>query len=79
MKSNKYKEKLNFLGLLIAEKRKSMKMSQNVLASKMQLKGVNIGKNDISKLETQNRTIKDYELIALKDILNIDLNSIHLD
>lgn len=79
MKSNKYKEKLNFLGSVIAAKRKEMKMSQNTLASKMQLKGVNIGKNDISKLETQNRTIKDYELIALKDILNIDLNKVHLD
>lgn len=79
MKSNKYKEKLNFLGSVIANKRKEMNMSQNVLASKMQLKGVNIGKNDISKLEAHNRTIKDYELLALKDILNIDLNKINLD
>jgi len=78
MKTNKYKEKLNFLGKLIAIKRKELKMSQNMLASKMQLMGINIGKNDISKLECQNRTIKDYELIALKDILKIDLNNINL-
>lgn len=79
MKTNKYKNKLNFLGKIIATKRKELKMSQNVLASQMQLKGINIGKNDISKIEGQNRTIKDYELIALKDILNIDLNNLHLD
>lgn len=79
MKTNKYKNKLNFLGKLIAIKRKELNMSQNILAGKMQLLGVNIGKNDISKIESQNRTIKDYELIALKDILNIDLNNIHLD
>lgn len=79
MKTNKYKSKLNFSGKLIAEKRKELKMSQNMLAGKMQLMGVNIGKNDISKLESQNRTIKDYELIALKDILNLDLNNINLD
>lgn len=79
MKTNKYKEKLNFLGKIIATKRKELKISQNMLASKMQLKGVNIGKNDISKIENQNRTIKDYELIALKDILHIDLNNIHLN
>lgn len=79
MKTNKYKNKLNFLGKLIATKRKELKMSQNMLAGKMQLMGVNIGKNDISKLESQNRIIKDYELIALKDILNIDFNNIHLD
>lgn len=79
MKTNKYKNKLNFLGKIIATKRKELRMSQNVLASQMQLKGINIGKNDISKIEGQNRTIKDYELIALKDILNIDLNNLHLD
>ncbi len=79
MKTNKYKNKLNFLGKIIATKRKELRMSQNVLASQMQLKGINIGKNDISKIEGQNRTIKDYELIALKDILNIDLSNLHLD
>lgn len=78
MKTNKYKGKLNFLGKIIATKRKELKLSQNMLASQMQLKGINIGKNDISKIETQNRTIKDYELIAIKDILNIDINNIHL-
>lgn len=78
MKTNKYKNKSNFVGKLIATKRKELKMSQNLLASKMQLKGVNIGKNDISKIESQSRLIKDYELLALKDILNIDLNNINL-
>lgn len=79
MKSNKYKDKLNFLGKVIATKRKELKLSQNMLAGQMQLKGINIGKNDISKIECQNRTIKDYELIAIKDILKIDLNNINLD
>lgn len=78
MKANKYKGKSNFLGKLIAKERKSQKLSQNQLASKMQLLGVNIGKNDISKIESGNRLIKDFELIAIKDILNIDLNNIHL-
>ena len=78
MKSNKYKGKSNFLGKLIAKERKSQKLSQNQLASKMQLLGVNIGKNDISKIESGNRLKKDFELIAIKDILNIDLTNIHL-
>ena len=78
MKSNKFNGKSNFLGYIIAEKRKDIKISQNVLASKMQLKGINIGKNDISKIECGNRLIKDFELIAIKDILNINLNDIHL-
>lgn len=78
MKTNKFKDKSNFVGELIATSRKSANISQNKLASKMQLLGVNIGKNDISKIECSKRIIKDYELIAIKDILNIDLNSIHL-
>ncbi len=78
MKSNKYKEKSNLLGNLIAQNRKSKKMSQNKLALKMQILGVNIGKNDISKIEAGNRLIRDYELIAIKDILNLDLNTLHL-
>ncbi len=78
MKTNKYKGKSNYLGNLIKEERKLNKLSQNQLASKMQLMGINIGKNDISKIESSKRLIKDYELIAIKDILNIDLNNIHL-
>ncbi len=63
MKSNKYKENANYLGELIAENRKFQKISQNKLASKMQILGINIGKNDISKIEAGNRLVRDYELI----------------
>lgn len=78
MKSNKYKGKSNFLGELIAQNRKNQKMSQNKLALKMQILGVNIGKNDISKIEAGNRLLRDYELIAIKDILDLNLDNIHL-
>lgn len=78
MRSNKYNGKANFLGEIISERRKELKMSQNKLASNMQIFGVNIGKNDISKIESGNRLIKDFELIAIKEILNLDINSIKL-
>lgn len=78
MRTNRYQNKLNLLGREIALKRKELRLSQNAVANKMQLKGISIGKNDISKIESQDRTIKDYELIALKDILNLDLNSINI-
>lgn len=79
MKRNLYDEKPNILGKLIREKRIKKKMSQNELAIKMQLIGIQIQKNDISKMELQTRLIKDYELICLKDILEFDLSTIHLD
>lgn len=78
MKSNKFREKHNLLGPLIAKNRKNLKLSQNNLAGQMQLLGINIGKNDISKIESGNRLVRDYELIAMKDILDLDLNNLHL-
>lgn len=78
MKRNLYDEKPNILGKLIREERNKKKMSQNELAIKMQLIGIQISKNDISKIELQTRLIKDYELICLKDILEFDLSAIHL-
>lgn len=78
MKSNKYKNKYNILGEIIANARKSIKLSQNGLASKMQLMGINIGKNEISKIECGKRLIRDYELIAMKDILSLNISDIHL-
>lgn len=78
MKSNKFRNSYNILGKLISKTRKSFKISQNELASKMQLMGINIGKNEISKIECGKRLLRDYELIAIKDILDLDINNIHL-
>lgn len=79
MPSNKYNDKLNFLGDVIASKRKSYNMSQNKLAIKMQLRGLDMGCREISKIEKQERIIKDFELLAFKDILKLDFNDLHLD
>lgn len=78
MKSNKFKNKYNISGELIANARKLHKLSQNELASKMQLIGINIGKNEISKIECGKRLIRDYELIAIKDILSLNIDDILL-
>ncbi len=58
MKSNKFKNKCNISGELIANTRKLIKLSQNGLASKMQLIGINIGKNEISKIESGKRLLE---------------------
>lgn len=76
---NRYNGELNVLSKLIRENRISEDLSQEMLAARMQLKGISISRNEISRLETGKRLIKDFELIALKDILKLDLNSIHLE
>lgn len=76
---NRYNNELNVLSKIIREKRIATRMSQDNLSAKMQLRGITINQNEISKLENGKRLIKDFELIALKDILKLDLNSIHLE
>lgn len=63
----------NICGTKIAELRKSTvpKMSQRILADKMQLLGVDVDKNAIQRIETGQRFVTDIELIALKKVFNI--------
>ena len=63
----------NICGTRIAELRKSAvpKMSQRILADKMQLLGVDVDKNAIQRIETGQRFVTDIELIALKNVFNV--------
>ena len=63
----------NICGTRIAELRKSAvpKMSQRILADKMQLLGVDVDKNAIQRIETGQRFVTDIELIALKKVFNV--------
>lgn len=63
----------NICGTKIAELRKSTvpKMSQRILADKMQLLGVDVDKNAIQRIETGQRFVTDIELIALKKVFNV--------
>lgn len=63
----------NICGTRIAELRKSAvpKMSQRILADKMQLLGVDVDKNAIQRIESGQRFVTDIELIALKKVFNV--------
>lgn len=51
--------------------RKKCKLSQEELAAQMQLLGVDISQPLISKIECNQRFVKDYELVCLCRILHI--------
>lgn len=68
--------KLNFAGRRIAELRKSMGMSQNWLAGQLQLQGVNLHKNAVSKAEKGERFISDIELMAFAKALNVTVEDL---
>ena len=65
--------KNNICGKKIAALRKAAvpKMSQRILADKMQLLGVDISQPLISKIEQNKRFVKDYELVCLCKVLNV--------
>lgn len=76
MKINKYNDKLNIAGAYIKNVRESKlpKMSQENLANKLSLKGITLYRNDIHRIEVGKRTLRDFELIAICEILGIDIN-----
>ncbi len=47
-------------------------LTQQQLASKMQVLGVNMDQQMISKIESNNRIVTDYELACFCHILNVD-------
>lgn len=68
--------RLNISGQRIKELRKEQRLSQRALADKLQLHGIDLGKNAIQQIESGQRFVTDIELKALAELLNI--NSDHL-
>lgn len=64
----------NICGERITERRKEINMKQVELLRKLQDKGIEFNASGLSKLEGQIRSINDYELVALADILGVSVN-----
>ena len=69
--------KSNYSGRIIQRIRESKNITREELAHKLQLQGMNVDIVYVYKIETQQRIIKDFELLILAKILNIDLNLIN--
>ena len=68
--------KNNLCGKNIARFRKEMKISQRMLADKLQLIGLNIDKNAVQRMESGHRFITDIELVAISKVLNKTLEEL---
>lgn len=75
MKVSKYNDNFNIAGKIIKERRIELNISQEQLANKVLLLGVNLYYNDIYLIENNKRTIKDFELIAICKVLDISIDS----
>ncbi len=61
----------NICGERVKEARRKLKLSQENLAARLQIEGVNIERDSVSRIEIGTRFVADYEIVALCKILNV--------
>lgn len=66
----------NICGKRIAILRKELKISQRILAEKLQLTGLDIDKNAIQRIECGKRFVTDIELVALSKIFGLSIDEL---
>lgn len=73
MKIYDYEGKKNLCGNKIKEARRQKKMSQSELAAKMQVEGIILERDSISRIEIGTRFVTDYELLIFSKILKVKI------
>ena len=70
--------RLNISGLNIKKLRKSMpeKTSQRAFAYLLQLRGLDLEKNAIQRIESGERFVTDLELKVIADVLDVSVNEL---
>jgi transcriptional regulator with XRE-family HTH domain len=71
MKIYDFDGKKNICGTRVREARKKLGLTQDDLAAKLQVSGVILERNSVSRIESGTRFIADFELLALSKILNV--------
>lgn len=73
MKIYDYNGKKNISGERIRQARVVQRMRQEDLAAKLQIAGVNMERDSISRIEIGTRFVTDYELSVLSDVLGVSV------
>ena len=63
------------IGHNISALRRAAKLTQDQTIAKLQLMGIKISKSTYAKIETNRMNIKVSELVALRQIFNVDYNA----
>lgn len=74
MKIYDYNGAKNISGDRIRQARTAKRLSQEALAAKMQVSGVVVEREAISKIETGDRFVADYELRAFSQVLGVSMD-----
>ena len=73
MKIYDYNGRKNICGDKIRQARQKLRLTQSDLAAKLQVEGIIIERDSISRIESGTRFVADYELKALSEILKTDI------
>lgn len=68
----------NLCGSRVYELRKQCRprMSQRILAEKMQLRGIDVDKNAVQRIESGQRFVTDIELLCLADVFAVTCDAL---
>ena len=66
----------NICGKKIAILRKELKISQRILADRLQLSGLDVDKNAIQRIECGKRFVTDIELVAFSKVFNVSVDEL---
>ncbi len=73
MKIYDYNGKKNLCGDRVRQARQKIRLSQSDLAARLQIAGVIIERDSVSRIEAGTRFVADYELKAIAQVLNVDV------
>lgn len=74
MKIYDFNGKKNICGEKVHEARRKCRLTQSDLAAKLQLEGIIVERDSVSRIEIGTRFVADYELRALAKILKVSVN-----
>ena len=74
MKIYDYEGKKNICGDRLREARVVQRLRQEDLAARIQIKGVNMERDSISRIEIGTRFVSDFELKVFSEVLGVSVN-----
>lgn len=73
MKIYDYKGRKNLCGDRVKEARARCKITQEDLAARLQIEGVTMERDSVSRIEIGTRFVTDYELVVLSRVLGVSM------
>ena len=74
----KFNNNRNIVGNLIKKHREKKHYSKMELSRKLELLGIELDRFELYKIETNKKSVKDFELIALCIVLDIDFSELKI-